>query len=291
MRSYLTGLVLLSALYASQAALALERLNYPRHSPDIEPEAYALELLGEALARTPGRYALQPTATPMAQGRALHELEQDSQSVQVMWTMTSKEREARLLPVRIPIYKGLIGWRVLMMRRIDAERLDNVRTLSELQAFSLGQRHDWPDTAILRANGLQVVTSPSYKGLFRMLAARRFDLFPREAVVAWEELARAREAGLDLQIDDNLLLHYPTAFYFFTSRDRADLAADIERGLESMLRDGSFDRLFERYHGKSLRQAKLPQRHVIELHNPDLPAATPFSRQALWYRPKHQSKP
>ena len=30
---------------------------------------------------------------------------------------------------------------------------------------------DWPDTRILRSNGLQVVTSQSYDSLFRMLGA------------------------------------------------------------------------------------------------------------------------
>ncbi|SEE07347.1 amino acid ABC transporter substrate-binding protein, PAAT family [Pseudomonas anguilliseptica] len=265
---------------------ATERLNYPLHSDGIDPEAYALALLSVALERTPGRYRLQPTPVPMAQSRALLAIEHDSKSVQVMWTMTTREREARLLPIRIPIYRGLIGWRVLMQRGNAAEQLASVENLDELKRFNFGQRHDWPDTAILRANGLKVVTSQHYRGLFQMLAAGRFDLFPREVVVAWQEQARAVEDGLALSIDNHLLLHYPTAFYFFTSRNRADLAADIERGLEAMIADGSFQRLFEQYHGDTLRQANLHQRRIIELHNPDLPPATPFARKELWFQPK-----
>ncbi|WP_394236529.1 substrate-binding periplasmic protein [Pseudomonas anguilliseptica] len=265
---------------------ATERLNYPLHSDGIDPEAYALALLSAALERTPGRYQLQPTPVPMAQSRALLAIEHDSKSVQVMWTMTTREREARLLPIRIPIYRGLIGWRVLMQRGNAAEQLASVENLDELKRFNFGQRHDWPDTAILRANDLKVVTSQHYRGLFQMLAAGRFDLFPREVVVAWQEQARAEEDGLALSIDNHLLLHYPTAFYFFTSRNRADLAADIERGLEAMIADGSFQRLFEQYHGDTLRQANLHQRRIIELHNPDLPPATPFARKELWFQPK-----
>jgi ABC-type amino acid transport substrate-binding protein len=256
------------------------------HSDGIEPEVYALALLNAALERTPGRYQLQPTPQPMAQSRASLAIENDSKSVQVMWTMTTREREERLLPIRIPIYRGLIGWRVLLQRSDNAEQLAAVRSLDQLKRFSFGQRHDWPDTAILRINGLKVVTSQHYPGLFQMLAAGRFDLFPREVVVAWQEQALARENGLDLSIDNYLLLHYPTAFYFFTSRNRPDLAADIERGLEAMIADGSFQRLFEQYHGDTLRQARLHKRHIIELHNPDLPPATPFSRKALWFQPE-----
>jgi hypothetical protein len=80
-------------------------------------------------------------------------------------------------------------------------------------------------------------------------------------------------------------LHYPTAFYFFTSLARADLAADIERGLERMIADGSFEQLFEAHHGATLRRAKLEQRQLIELLNPNLPPRTPFAREELWYRP------
>ncbi|WP_339524278.1 substrate-binding periplasmic protein [Pseudomonas sp. EA_35y_Pfl2_R111] len=283
--NYLQALLIL-ALFNLPTAYAAEQLNYPLHSDGIDPEAYALALLTAALERTPGRYQLQPTPVPMAQSRALLAIEHDSKSVQVAWTMTTREREERLLPIRIPIYRGLIGWRVLMQRSAEAEQLATVRTLDELKRFSFGQRHDWPDTAILRANGLDVVTSQHYLGLFQMLAAGRFDLFPREAVVAWQEQARAAEIGLALSIDNHLLLHYPTAFYFFTSRNRTDLAADIERGLEAMIADGSFQRLFEQYHGDTLRQANLHKRRIIELHNPDLPPATPFSRQTLWFQPK-----
>ncbi|MCR4510233.1 hypothetical protein NUV66_13015 [Pseudomonas sp. 32.2.56] len=283
--NYLHALLMV-ALCNLATAHAAERLNYPLHSDGIDPEAYALALLTAALERTPGRYQLQPTPEPMAQSRALLAIEHDSKSVQVMWTMTTREREARLLPVRIPIYRGLIGWRVLLQRSADVERLATVENLDELKRFSFGQRHDWPDTAILRANGLKVVTSQHYHGLFQMLAAGRFDLFPREVVVAWQEQARALEDGLALSIDNHLLLHYPTAFYFFTSRNRPDLAADIEHGLEAMIADGSFQRLFEQYHGDTLRQANLHKRRIIELHNPDLPPATPFARKELWFQPK-----
>lgn len=262
---------------------AQEVLKYPRHSDGDDPEAYVVDLLKEALARSPGRYRLEATPTPMTQSRALLAIEKSSPSVQVMWGMTSHEREERLLPIRIPIYRGLIGWRVLL-HRSDAENVAAIRDLQGLQRFSFGQRHDWPDTPILRSNGLSVVTSQDYQGLFKMLAAGRFDLFPRELVVAWHEHAKANKEGLDLSVDNHVLLRYPAALYFFTSRSRQDLAVDIENGLEQMISDGSFNTLFERYHGEALRQANLANRVVIELQNPDLPEATPLARKALWFQ-------
>jgi len=279
-------MLLVFALTGLPTSYATEQLSYPLHSDGVDPETYALALLTAALERSPGRYQLQPTPMPMAQSRALLAIEHDSKNVQVIWTMTTREREERLLPIRIPIYRGLIGWRVVLQRQADAGQLAAVQDIAALKQFSFGQRHDWPDTAILRANGLQVITSQHYQGLFQMLDAGRFKLFPREIVVAWQEQARAAANGLHLSVDEHLLLHYPSAFYFFTSRNRPDLASAIERGLEAMIADGSFQRLFEQYHGDTLRQAKLHSRRVIELHNPDLPPATPFNRKALWLQPK-----
>ncbi|MBB2496264.1 substrate-binding periplasmic protein [Aquipseudomonas ullengensis] len=275
----------LFALLCCLPLQAGELLTYPRHSEGENPEAYVVELLRQALDKSGAGHRLQASDKPMPQSRAQLSLEQNDGHLQVMWTMTTREREQNLLPVRIPIYKGLIGWRVALVREEDRDWLASVRNLAQLKPMRIGQRADWPDTHILRSNGLQVITSQSYDSLFRMLDAGRFDLFPREVVVAHDEQQRASAAGLKLVVDSHIVLHYPSAFYFFTSRARADLAADLQRGLEAMIADGSFDRLFEQYHGEHLRKARLDQRQVIELQNPDLPEQTPFERSELWYRP------
>lgn len=262
-----------------------ETLTYPLHSSGVDPEAYVVELLRQALSKSGADYQLQPSHRPMPQSRAEQSLEQNDGAVQLMWSMTTKLREENLLPIRIPIYKGLIGWRVPLVRREDKDWLAKVQGIEDLKPIRFGQRADWPDTRILRANGLQVVTSQSYDSLFRMLDAGRFDLFPREVVVAWQEQAQAAREGLALEVDEHIVLHYPTAFYFFTSRARAGLATDIEHGLEAMIADGSFDALFQQHHGATLEKARLQQRRVITLENPDLPPRTPFQRKELWYRP------
>lgn len=264
-------------------------LLYPRHSRDSDPEAYVAELLQLAVDHAPQHYQLHPTSEPMAQSRAQQMLEQHSPHLQVMWAMTTREREQRLLPIRIPIYKGLIGWRINLLRPQDAQRLSQVDELADLQSLRFGQRHDWPDTPLLRANGLRVVTSPSYPGLFAMLHAGRFDAFPREVVTVWQEQAQAARDGLELSVDEHIVLHYPTAFYFFTSRQDTQLAEHLRLGLEAAIADGSFERLFQHHHGATLRRARLEQRRVIELKNPELPAETPFGRQELWYRPEATS--
>jgi ABC-type amino acid transport substrate-binding protein len=264
---------------------AAELLTYPRHSQGANPEAYVVDLLQLAIDHLPNKYLLQASPNPMSQSRAQLNLENADPQLQVMWAMTTREREAKLLPIRIPIYKGLIGWRVIMLRAGSEQWLGQVKTLDDLKPMRFGQRHDWPDTAVLRANGLQVVTSPSYDSLFSMLSAKRFDAFPREVVTAWQEQARAEASGQALVVDEHVVLHYPTALYFFTSQKRPELAEDIRLGLEASIADGSFETLFQRHHGATLRRARLDQRQVIELNNPDLPSETPFDRAELWFRP------
>jgi hypothetical protein len=91
-------------------------------------------------------------------------------NVDVVWAMTSNTREEKLLPIRISIDKGLMGWRVALMSKEHASLLQNVHSMSDLQPFQAGQGHDWPDRQILADNGLPVQTSSSYEGLFHMLA-------------------------------------------------------------------------------------------------------------------------
>ncbi|MYM73858.1 transporter substrate-binding domain-containing protein [Duganella sp. FT134W] len=245
-------------------------------------EHYPVRLLRMALARSGQDYALQPTAVMMRQNRALAEL-QAGRVVDVLWTMTSQTRERDLLPVRIPLDMGLIGWRLLLIRRSDAERFGAIRQAAELQALDALQGHDWPDTDILRANHYKVQTASDYAGMFKMLESGRVDYFPRAVFEVWHEAAAFAQQGL--MVAPGLALHYPSAFYFFVKKSNTALAAAIQRGLESMLADGSYVRLFHEYFGEMAARSTLGARRVFELRNPLLSAATPLDRRTLWYHP------
>ncbi|MGZ3184869.1 MAG: substrate-binding periplasmic protein [Telluria sp.] len=247
------------------------------------PEHYPIRLLELALERAGRADKLRPASFMMTQSRCLLEL-QAGRSLDVMWTMTSRQREQELLPVRIPIYRGLIGWRLLLVRARDVGRFRALRSLEDLRAMIALQGHDWPDTQILRANGFRVQTAADYAGMFKMLASGRIDYFPRAVNEIWNEAEAAAADGL--VIEPTLALHYPTAFYFFVNKSNTALAAAIETGLNGMLADGSFERLFNEYHGEILAKSGLHGRRVFELANPLLPEATPLGRRELWYTPE-----
>lgn len=91
-------------------------LVYPRHQALNDPQqGYVTALLQLALARSGQAYAVRRSELRMVQTRAMQEIATASGSVDVVWAMTSREREMQLLPVRIPIDRGLIGWRVALI--------------------------------------------------------------------------------------------------------------------------------------------------------------------------------
>ena len=277
---WLCGLLLASLLPHLQADDS-GTLRYPRRADGDEFRSlYALAQLQLALDKAGSPLRLEPSYYSMEQERALVNLEHNDR-LDVAWSMTSIEREQRLLPVRIPLDKGLFGWRIALLPKSRAQLLKDVRNLDDLRQFSAGQGHDWPDSAILRSHGLPVKVSSNYGSLFRMLQAQRFDYFPRSVIEIWDELEHPR--ARQLIVDPHVLLHYPTAMYFFFSRKRPELAETVRIGMEKAIADGSFERLFQQHFAASLQRTQLDQRQLIELHNPLLPSATPLQRRELWF--------
>jgi hypothetical protein len=266
------------------AASAVEIVRYPRPESTADRRLdFPVKMLELALQKAGGHYELQPSVLVMPQSRALLELKGKSAFIDVTWTMTSKEREAQALPIRIPIDRGLLGWRLPLVNEGDRDLFRKVRNLTELARLTAGQGHDWPDTAILRSNGQTVVDAPNYELLFRMLGSRQFMYFPRSVNEVWRELDLRPQAKL--AVADHVVLHYVAPLYYFVSKNNKKLAAVITRGMEKAIADGSYEQLFQRYYGDDLKRTGFEKRRVIELSNSSLPESTPLGRAALWFKP------
>ena len=276
MKRVLLGLVGMGAawLVALTALAAPTTLIYPRSESASDSQyVYDYELLRQALAATlatHGPFELRQSTAPMNQARAN--------------TLTSP------LPVRIPIDKGLISYRVFLIRGAMQPRFAAVRSLDELRAFSVGSFVTWADTRILREGGFKVVTGDNYEGLFRMLVAERFDFFSRSADEAYREFDERKDLLPEMRVEDTVLLHFPTTRLFFLQRsDEGQRLADrIEAGLNRMIKDGSFDAHFLRHKGALIQRAHLKSRRVFQIDNPFLSPetqATRKSRPEIWYDP------
>ena len=251
---------------------------------------YDWEVLRTALEKTaPNNLpcTVHASEAAMEESRANGELAAAGGRINVFSRSTTLTLEQQFLPVRIPVDKGLLGYRLFLVRSADLPRFAGVRTLQDLRALRAGQGSNWADVAILRSAGIPVVEGSSYDGLFNMLMARRFDYFSRAVDEALREIEEHHASQPQMALEPGLLLYYPLPRYFFVRRDAEGrrLAQRIGAGLEIMIRDGTLDQLFQRYKGKSIEQADLPHRRVIRIDNPGLPPETPLSRGELWYNP------
>lgn len=243
-------------------------------------QTWQLNLLKEALRRSNPQYDVQQMSTLMNQKRKVEEAL--AGNVDVFWSMTSKELEETVLPVRIPLFKGLLGNRLLIIRKSDEQRFASIKTQAQFAQLKAGQNRYWPDATILEANGLPVVTSYQYLNLYPMLEGGRFDYLALGAQEIREELDKNPDPALT--IDRHILLQYRSPAYFFVSPKKPALAAAILAGLESMISDGTFDEMFNRELkiDELYRQANFEQRVIIRLDTPDLNPLTPIERKELW---------
>ena len=257
---------------------------------------YDWEVLRTALEKTVPHSppcTLRASEVTMEESRANGELAAAGGRINVFSRSTTVALEQQFLPVRIPVDKGLLGYRLLLVRAADLPRFGAVRTLQDLRALRAGQGSNWADVTVLRSAGIPVVEGNSYDGLFSMLMARRFDYFSRAVDEALREIDERRASHPQMALEPDLLLYYPLPRYFFARRDAEgrQLAQRITAGLEIMIRDGTLDQLFQRYKGKSIEQADLPHRRLIKIDNPGLPPETPLSRSELWYNPLKSGPP
>jgi len=256
-------------------------VRYPRPETDFDKRSlYPTKLLQLALDRVDKDYRLVASPLIMNQGRALIQLRKGV-NVDVVWSMTSRERESNLRPIRIPIHKGLIGWRLFLINVRDRYNLERKLTLDLLQKYKFVQGHDWPDTDILRANGFDVFGTPDYKRIFDMLARSRVDFFPRSIIEIWDEAKEHKKQGI--VVDKKKLLIYPAAAYYFVSPQNVALAIDIEKGLSLLIKEGTFDALFNEYYNDIIKKAELGARQIYRLNNPLLPIETPIENRKLWF--------
>lgn len=263
-RHWLLWAGLLGGAGPSQAARVL------RH---MQPTAgdrfgrYVVRLLSEALQRARLGYTLQPLpAQRLIQGRLELELAQPEGRADLMWAMASRQRETQVTAVRVPLDRGLIGWRVLVVRRDELSRWPRTLSREQLQLRIAGQGLHWPDVDILRSNGLRVETGLDAQTLYAMLRKGRIDYFPRSVLEVTDELTQL--AASDLTLVPGLLLRYPAVSYVYLGTGAEALAGPLTEALRALAAEGRQRALFDECFGAQLAALQLPQRRVISLGNP-----------------------
>ena len=273
----------ITATQAADRSIAV-RHKGPQSETDNRPR-YFVDLLHATLEATRsdyGAYNIEQTPEFISQSRALWLLERN-RSLDVVWTMTSNEREQQVMPIRIPLMKGLLGVRLLLINPDKQADFAKVNSLSELRRYIAVQGHDWPDTKILMANQLVVKTDQRYDELFKLVELGRYGFFPRGVLEIYEELKQHPDSRL--VIEPHLVIAYPSPIYFFVNKENHYLAERLEVGLRRLIANGEFDRLLSNHalHRNALQSMHLEKRTLIKLKNPGLPPDTPLNDPTLWW--------
>jgi hypothetical protein len=204
--------------------------------------------------------------------------------IDVVWGSATNERFNSYLPVKIPIYKGLIGWRLALVKQPNQDIFADVNSLDDLREYTPGQHHNWSDYKIFEENGFTTSSGANRLALADMLVLGRFDFFPRAVIEIEKELREY--TNMDITLEPHLLIRYKSAYVFYVAKSKIELAKTLTDGLHKAKADGSFDRLFQRYFKTLFERLDLQNRRIIELYNPLLPKEMLDINEHFWISPK-----
>jgi ABC-type amino acid transport substrate-binding protein len=242
-----------------------------------------LTLALEATEPTDGPFIITHFNHRVPRKRGLEELI-SGKRINVYVAATRNEWEKNLLAVRIPIYKGLLSYRLFLINQQAKSRFAAIHTLADLKKLRAGSGAQWTITMTLQKGGFTVVPGTDYEGLFSMLSMNRFDYFPRGLNEIYPELKARKNRFPNMCVEPTLALYCPLPTYFFVSPQAPGLADRIKRGLEILIANGSFDAVFHRWFDSDIEQAQLAGRRVLRVGNPFLSKKTPLNRPELWLK-------
>jgi len=282
-------IVLMFPVNVNSLVVASEKCEarYPQKSHEMYTIAsYPAVILAEALIATEqefgkcdlvyiGNYSLKRQVNSLV----------SNDGVDIAWLPATKEFSEQLLHISIPVRKGLLGWRILLVNEVSAKKLSNVKTLNELNEFTAGYSSNWSDFPVMQKNFDKLVTSPNYETLFKMLAYERFDFFSRALYEAPEELNYHKSEHPNLLIEPTIALHYKQIDLFYVNKSNTRLHERVTKGLLLMLEDGRFDKIFNHYYKKYIDQSELSSRTIIQLESPNMPVDSLFEDARLWIDP------
>src|SRR5690606_37003099 len=142
--------------------------------------------------------------------------------------------------------------------------------LETLKTFEIGQGAGWSTAKILEDNGFKVVIGGTYKTLFPMLYANRFQLLMRGVYEIFPELDHYKPDMPELAIVDGIAIYTYLPMYFFVSKEQPDLGDRLEYGLKKAHESGQIDTLFAQYFGATLGYLNLDQRTVFCVANTNI---------------------
>lgn len=186
-----------------------------------------------------------------------------------------------LIEVKIPLCRGLLGWRLMVVAR---ERIDEFRdlTLAQLKSKRVGVPATWVDAELFRANGFDVVERGSLDDMLGWIEQGEVDFMTLGVNEIHDTLADPNQQTRNLAIEPTLALYYPFPVVFYVNKNGAQLAERL--GQQWQEKQQMVAEHFFAHYGEAIAKADLAHRQVMTLTNPMLPEGYEALIEADLYR-------
>ena len=268
-------LLVTALLHRAAPASAVEPMlvKYLGNNTNSISEEYYLAMIESALKVTEatyGPYQLVFTQEQLSSERK-HDLLVDGDKVNVdrlVGFPSQKGPRKGLIRVDVPVLNGVMGYRILLIRKEDQVRFSSISTLDELRKLSMGFGKGW-EGHVYKFNGFSVAEPLNMTMLLKMLAGRRYHFVPLSVIEIDDNYEIDGQRVDGLVPEQTLLLYMPLPVYFYVSPKQSLLADRLTLGLTYLQENGQMDSLFKTHFGERLMRLHLAKRTLIELTNPD----------------------
>ncbi len=196
----------------------------------------------------------------------------DDGRISIYWMVESDERNKQYIPIEVGLTNGLIGKRILFIKKGEQHLYDGVKTLEDFRNLNLvgGMGKKWFDVKVWKANNLGYKEHPgNWKAIFKMVSSGRdYNYFSR----GLNEIVEEAKQYSDLAIEKRLVLIYDRDFRFYLSKTGENAGAKYKNVIEHALKKAKDSRLIERlvrkYWANDLKALNYDKRTKIHLRTP-----------------------
>jgi hypothetical protein len=232
---------------------------------------YELELLKLSLEKTKNKYGdFELVKSPkMNKKRAILTLRSNSLENFIVKISTTKELMKEFAYINFPIDRGVIGYRVAFVSPKLQKKIKEYDTFEKLKKLKVVQGRGWLDTDILRYHGFDVYATNSKENAFSILSLNRADLFLRGISEVFDEYQSFHYIK-NLDFDKTFMFYYPLPRFFYTNKLNKKALERVKEGIFLAYKDGSLDKLFNKYYQKNIDFLNIKDRKIYKIENPFL---------------------
>jgi hypothetical protein len=150
--------------------------------------------------------------------------------------VVGSEWEETTIPIHIPVMKGILGVRLLLVTNDNLQKFAQISEVDELKKMKMGlSKSSWVFEQEFKSKGFRIVVANYYAGSFKMLCKDRFDYLPRGIIEIYSEYKKYKKKIPCIEIEPTLALRINLPVYFYVSPQYPGLARRIQIGLERIM--------------------------------------------------------